>query len=113
MDESRIAFPLLVDAEREAYRAAELRSATLRHLVRRDNFVVVHAEIHNKRDEVQKTFNVIRLEQVDGYWTTLELRMTDALQRTRTELVMEKVEYNVGLKPDDFSRRELERSGGR
>jgi hypothetical protein len=37
--ESGIAFPLLVDAEREAYRAAELRSATLRHLVRRDNFV--------------------------------------------------------------------------
>ena len=39
--------------------------------------------------------------------------MTDALQRTRTELVIEKVEYNVGLKPDDFSRRELERSSGR
>jgi hypothetical protein len=37
-DESRIAFPLLVDAERHAYRAAALRSATLRHLLRRDNF---------------------------------------------------------------------------
>jgi hypothetical protein len=37
-DESGIAFPLLVDAEREAYRAADLRSATLRHLLRRDNF---------------------------------------------------------------------------
>ena len=32
-------------------------------------------------------------------------------QRTRTELVIEKVEYDVGLKPDDFSRRELERGG--
>jgi AhpC/TSA antioxidant enzyme len=38
-DESRIAFPLLVDTEREAYQAAGLRSATLRHLLRRDNFV--------------------------------------------------------------------------
>ena len=38
-DESGIAFPLLVDAEREAYRVAELRSATLRHLLRRDNWV--------------------------------------------------------------------------
>ena len=37
-DESGIAFPLLVDAERAAYRAAELRSATLRHLLRRDNW---------------------------------------------------------------------------
>jgi alkyl-hydroperoxide reductase/thiol specific antioxidant family protein len=38
-EESRITFPLLVDAERAAYRAAELRSATLSHLLRRDNFV--------------------------------------------------------------------------
>jgi hypothetical protein len=37
-DESGIGFPLLVDAEREAYRAAELRSASFRHLLRRDNF---------------------------------------------------------------------------
>ena len=80
--------------------------------VRRDNFVVVHAVIYNKRDEAQKTFEVIRLEQIKGYWTSLELRMADALQRTRTELVLDNVEYDVGLKPDDFSRRELERGGG-
>ena len=38
-EERRIPFPLLVDQEREAYRAAGLRSATLGHLLRRDNFV--------------------------------------------------------------------------
>jgi alkyl-hydroperoxide reductase/thiol specific antioxidant family protein len=38
-DESGIAFPLLVDVDREAYRAAELRSASLLHLVRRDTFI--------------------------------------------------------------------------
>jgi hypothetical protein len=38
-EESGIGFPLLVDAEREAYGAAELRSASFRHLFRRDNFV--------------------------------------------------------------------------
>ena len=37
-DESRITFPLLVDVERSAYRAAELRSASLRHLFRWDTF---------------------------------------------------------------------------
>ena len=80
--------------------------------VRRDNFVVVHAVIYNRRDEPQKTFEVLKLEQVKGYWTSFELRMTDTLQRTRTELVLESVEYDVGLKPDAFSRRELERGGG-
>ncbi len=79
--------------------------------VRRDNFVVVHAAIHNRRDETQKVFEVIRLEQIRGYWTSTELRMTDTLQRTRTELVFDSVEYDIGLKPDAFSRRELERGG--
>jgi hypothetical protein len=36
--ESGIGFPLLVDEKRQAYRAARLRSASLLHLLRRDNF---------------------------------------------------------------------------
>ena len=79
--------------------------------VRQDNFVVVRAEIYNKRNELQKTFEAVRVEKTGAYWTTLEMRMSDSLQRTRTDLVIDKVEYDVGLKPDDFSRRELERGG--
>jgi hypothetical protein len=36
-EEAGITFPLMVDAERIAYQAAELRSANLLHLLRRDN----------------------------------------------------------------------------
>lgn len=79
--------------------------------VRQDNHVVVRAEIRNRRDEVQKTYEALRVEKASGYWTVMEMRMSDALQRTRTDLTLEKVEYNVGLKADDFSRRELERGG--
>jgi hypothetical protein len=35
--------------------------------------------------------------------------MTNAVEKTRTELVVESIEYNVGVKESDFSRRELER----
>jgi methylphosphotriester-DNA--protein-cysteine methyltransferase len=38
-EETGIGFPLLVDANRAAYRAAELKSANLLHLLRRDNGV--------------------------------------------------------------------------
>lgn len=41
-EETGIAFPLLVDAKREAYRAAELRNANLLHLLRRDNAAARH-----------------------------------------------------------------------
>ena len=36
-EETGITFPLLIDEKREAYRAAGLRTASLLHLLRRDN----------------------------------------------------------------------------
>jgi len=36
-EETRISFPLLVDAERLAYKAAEVKSGNLFHIFRRDN----------------------------------------------------------------------------
>jgi len=90
-------------------RDANARFPRVVSLLRKDSFVVVHADVHNRRDEVQKTFDALRVERVAGFWTVMEMVMRDQLQRTRTELVMEKVEYNVGLTADDVSRRELER----
>jgi hypothetical protein len=38
-EETGIAFPLLIDEERKAYKVAELRKANLLHLMRKDNMV--------------------------------------------------------------------------
>jgi hypothetical protein len=78
-------------------------------LVRKDNFVVVRAEIFNRRDERQKLYEVRRLEQVNGIWTAMDMVMLNELDRTRTKLLVEKVEHNVGLTEAQFSRRVLER----
>lgn len=78
-------------------------------LVRKDNFIVVQAEVFNRRDEAQKHFEVKQVERVDGYWTVLQMHMADQAQRTRTELVVDKAEYDTDLTADNFSRRELER----
>jgi len=71
-------------------------------------YVVVSAEIYNRRDEKQKVYAVRRLEQLQGIWTAMDAEMTNALEKSRTELVIEKMNYNVGLKDSDFTRRELE-----
>ena len=76
--------------------------------VLKDAFVVVAAENFNRRDEVVKTFEVRKLQQVSGIWTALELVMQDRRDRTRTELSVTRAEYNVGLKEADFNRRALE-----
>ncbi|HXW08937.1 MAG TPA: outer membrane lipoprotein-sorting protein [Vicinamibacterales bacterium] len=78
-------------------------------LVLKDSFVVVGADIYNRRNERQKIYTVRRLEQAGGIWTVVDSGMTNTLEKTRTELVVEKVEYDVGLREADFSRRELER----
>jgi hypothetical protein len=78
-------------------------------LVLKDSFVVVQADIYNKRNEKQKVYTVRKLQQVKGIWTVMDAVMTNAIEKSRTELVTENVEYNVGLKEADFSRRELER----
>jgi hypothetical protein len=36
-EETKITFPLLIDTQRQAYRIADLRSANLLHILRRDN----------------------------------------------------------------------------
>jgi hypothetical protein len=78
-------------------------------LVLKDLFIVAQAEIYNRRNEQQKTYAVRRLDQVENIWTAMDAQMSDAQEKTRTELVVETIDYNVGLKESDFSRRALER----
>lgn len=77
--------------------------------VLKDAFVVVSADIYNRRNEKQKVYTVRRLEQVEGIWTAMDAEMTNALEKSRTELVVESADYNVGLAETAFTRRELER----
>lgn len=76
--------------------------------IRKDNFVVVHADIYNRRDERQKGYEVRQLELIQSIWTVSDVSMTDANAKTHTDLSLTNVRYNLGLKESDFSRRELE-----
>lgn len=77
-------------------------------LVRKDNFVIVAADLFNRRGEREKQYQVRRLERVDGIWTAMDVVMVNVLRRTRTELVVDEASYNVGLSENDFTRRALE-----
>ena len=77
-------------------------------LVLKDSYVVVQADVYNRRNEKQKVYTVGRLEQVQNIWTVLASVMTNDLDRTRTELSIDKIAYNTGLTESAFSRRELE-----
>lgn len=78
-------------------------------IVLKDSYVVVGADVYNRRHEKQKVYTVRRLDQIEGIWTVMDSEMVNSLEKTRTELAVESIDYNVGLKDADFSRRELER----
>jgi hypothetical protein len=79
-------------------------------LVLKDRFIIVHADIFNRRNERAKIFDVKKLDRIDGVWTVIELAVANERDKTRTELSTTSVGYNTGLTEADFSRRELERS---
>ena len=90
-------------------RKADARFPRVVSVIRKDLDIAVRAEIYNRRNERQKLFEAKRIEKIDGYWTVTAMTMSDAAEGTRTDLVVTKAEYDVGLKPDDFSRVQLER----
>jgi hypothetical protein len=103
------------DAWRLESRRKDLSAAFPRvvSLILKDSFMVVQADIYNRRNERQKVYTVTRLEQIEKIWTATSSVMTNALEKSRTELSVEAADYNVGLKEPDFSRRELERASVR
>jgi hypothetical protein len=76
--------------------------------VRKDNFVVVAADVFNRRGERAKAYRVSKLSQVQGIWTVMASTMANEIDRTRTELAVTQARYDTGLSERDFSRRELE-----
>ena len=49
------------------------------------------------------------VRQLQGIWTAHELTMTDLKRGSRTRLALEKVQYNVPLKDDDFTLQAIRR----
>jgi hypothetical protein len=90
-------------------RDASARFPRVVSTIRKDTFVVVAADIYNKRNELQKQFEATRVEKSGKYWTVMAMTMKDLSQKTRTALTVTKAEYDLGLGDDVFTRRELEK----
>jgi hypothetical protein len=89
-------------------RAADAAYPRVVSVVRQDLLMVVAAEIFNRRDEREKSYEVRALRQFDGIWTATDVSMVNHLQRTRTELTVTGARYNLGLTSAAFTRRALE-----
>jgi len=76
--------------------------------VRKDNYVPVQYENFVK-DQLVRRLHESDLAQVQGIWTARTWEMNDLRRNSRTVLRIEKLEYNVPMKDEDFTVQALRR----
>jgi outer membrane lipoprotein-sorting protein len=70
--------------------------------VRKDNYVVARVEDYTK-DKLIRSIHYSDIQSVDGIWTPRTMEVYDANRKSRTVLKLEKLEYNVPMKDEDFT----------
>ena len=76
--------------------------------IRKDNYAWAKAELYVK-DEIVRRLNFGRISEIQGIWTARELTMSDLKRGSVTRLTLDKVEYNLPLKEDDFTLQAIRR----
>jgi hypothetical protein len=60
-------------------------------------------------DQVVRRLNYADIQNVQGIWTARRLEMADLRRSSRTRLTLEKLEYNVPLREEDFTLEAIRR----
>ena len=76
--------------------------------IRKDNYAFARIENYVK-DDVVRRLNYSNIQNVQGIWTAKQLEMTDVRRGSRTRLTLDKLEYNVPLKDEDFTLQAIRR----
>jgi outer membrane lipoprotein-sorting protein len=76
--------------------------------IRKDNYAFARIESFIK-DQAVRRLIYSNLQNVQGIWTAKQLEMTDLRRGSRTRLTLDKLEYNVPLKEEDFTLQAIRR----
>ena len=74
--------------------------------IRKDNYAIAQVESYVKADLVRR-LKYSDFLHVQGIWTARRLEMVDLRRKSRTVLTLEKLEYNIPLKDEDFTLQAL------
>ena len=76
--------------------------------IRKDNYVPAQYENFVKEQLVRR-MKQSDIANVQGIWTARTMEMEDLRRKSRTILRIEKLQYNVPMKDDDFTVQALRR----
>jgi len=76
--------------------------------VRKDNYAFARIE-NFIRDQAVRRLVYSNIENVQGIWSARQLEMSDLRRGSRTRLTLDKLQYNVPMKDDDFTLQAIRR----
>jgi len=76
--------------------------------IRKDNYVPARIENFQK-DQVVRRLVYSDLANIQGIWTARILEMSDLRRGSRTRLTLDKLQYNVPMKDEDFTLQAIRR----
>ena len=76
--------------------------------IRKDNYVPAQYENFVKEQLVRR-LKQSDIANVQGIWTARQLEMADLRRNSRTRLTLDKLQYNVPMKDDDFTLQAIRR----
>ena len=77
--------------------------------VTKDHYLYIKAESHNKSG-VARVIKYSNIENIQGIWTARTLEVQDMKTKSRTVMKLEKLQYNMPLKDEDFTLQALRRA---
>jgi len=76
--------------------------------IRKDDYAFERVENYVD-DQLVRRLNYDRIEEVQGIWTGRRMEMTDLRRNSRTVLALDKLQYDVPMRDEDFTVQALRR----
>jgi hypothetical protein len=76
--------------------------------IRKDSYAFARIENYQK-DRLVRRLNYSDIQNVQGIWTARQMEMFDLTRGSRTRLTLDKLQYNLPLKEEDFTLQAIRR----
>ncbi len=76
--------------------------------MRKDNYAFARIENFIK-DQAVRRLVYSNIENVQGIWSARQLEMSDLRRGSRTRLTLDKLQYNLPMKDEDFTLQAIRR----
>ncbi len=89
-----------IESKPRQTRASQYTFSTM--WIRQDNYLPAQLDNYVK-DQVVRRLKYFDIERIQGVWTARSLEMSDLRRKSRTLLKLDKLEYNLPMKEEDFT----------